>query len=172
MIARPLVWLGEDDPCSSHVEMMGQSETPRARAASLLAAGFDLYGSEPKLASGMATDVRKALANNEGLAEPDKVMRFALAMQNVLPKDTSKDAPTAAKLAKMIGDKLRHIRGAVHGGCRVTDAGKEHGATRWQFERVGQTASSAPPSPPAPRAAPTPVTQTGDEDPEALLNNV
>lgn len=60
LVARPLVWLGEEDPCFGHLVKLESDDAPATSEAQFLAAWFELYGNATKLSADVLRDARKA----------------------------------------------------------------------------------------------------------------
>jgi hypothetical protein len=133
LIARPLVWLGEEDPCLGHLEKLQSDDAPTTREAQLLGAWFDLYGNRPVLAATVLDHAQKARKTPDPDNTGEGELRLARSIEGVCRVKVAGEFPNSVAF----GNKLRTLRNAVRAGYRLLDTGEKiHQATLWKVERM------------------------------------
>lgn len=129
-IAKPLIWLGMEDPCETRTDFEDTPASPARKAAAFLGAWERVYGSRPitvgELVRDLDAEAKKAAddADTHILLLREAVQAFVPAKAGEFPSSFS------------IGKKIGAINESVEDGLRIVADGERDGTTLWKVERI------------------------------------
>ena len=129
-IARPLIWLGMDDPCESRKDFEATPTASGTRAASFLGAWERVHGDTRVTVSEVLRNIAAEKKKDMDVAD-NHLLRLADAIQNFVPAKAG-EFPSVFTIGKKIGS----IKDSVHSGLRIVADGERDGTTLWKVERV------------------------------------
>jgi len=129
-IAKPLIWLGMDDPCESRRDFESGPTATGSRAAALLGSWRRVYPETAVTVSQVLRDIANEKMK-EGKAADGDTLLLADAIQAFVPAKAGEFPSVFA-----IGKRLGSIKDSVHADLRVVAEGERDGTTMWRVERV------------------------------------
>jgi hypothetical protein len=130
MIAKPLIWLGMDDPSETRTAFEEQEGSATSQNASLLGAWHRVYDDKPQLAGSVIRTVKAEREKDSAEADEHMLLLGDALAGACGGKDG--DLPSA----KAVGKRLASLKGCVEDGLRVVPDGQLEGTTLWKVERV------------------------------------